>query len=612
MQLLHLSLRNFMRFKRAEVELADQGLTLIEGVNLDDESATSNGAGKSTIVDALVWCLFGVTTHDPSAEGDDVVNEKRGKNCEVTVEFKVGEYQHYLVTRRRAWKKGGKSVQLMLDTWDPNTTSGAAGSMTKGTIKDTQAAINKLLGMSLATFKHSCVFGPGRAYRFSRLTDAEKKAVLDEMLGSELYAKAGQKAGERLAEVERMLSKAQMSLESALESRLESKQRLNELRQRQSRIVRQNAKERASLKVDILALTRQVEALGDVTKALKVAGLAFTAAQEEEDRAIEAQRKARSIADKSAGLIETLEAARKRMAKQEGTVCVTCAQTINAQHVEAQLETIDKQIEESNHIDHVAQEKLEARTKELQEAREASKREEKRYFEAQKADNKRELLEEKLADLDKRLAKLKGQEDYEDLIAKERKRLRKHREDALNAKAYIAEQKEFARQLQFWQQGFSAKGLRSLMLDSALPYLNAKLDQYTNALTAGNIKVEFKTQRELKGGGLREDFHIEVSNKFGSGRYNMNSVGERAKIDIIVGLALQDMAASRSRVPVNVAFFDEVFDGLDERGTDRAVQVLSELKRESAFVITHNDSLKTFFNKRIRVVKERGESRVEA
>jgi DNA repair exonuclease SbcCD ATPase subunit len=605
MRLLHMRLRNFMRFKRAEVALADQGLTLIEGVNLDDESATSNGAGKSTLVDALVWCLYGVTTHDPAAEGDDVVNEKRAINCEVRVEFVVGEHQHYSVTRRRAWKKGGKAVQLLFDTWDPNTTSGAAGSLTKGTIKDTQRAIDRLIGLSLATFKHSCVFGQSRAYHFSRLTDAEKKAVLDEMLGSEIYAKAGQKAGERLTLAERELEKAQMSLETATESRQEAQTRLDDLRERQERIVRQNAKERESLKCEVADLSKRLADLGDFEEIVDVHALTRATKQ-----AMAEVRKARSIADKSAGLIETLEAARKRMQKQDGTTCITCAQTIASAHVAKQLEVIDQQIEETNHIDHVAQEKLAAAQSELTKAEQAEEKASDKSFAVSESNHKRRRLADKLSAAKRALAKL-TQDDFTDLIEKEESRLQRHKETARALRKSILKLAVTVAQLKFWHQGFSAKGLRSLMLDGALPYLNAKLDTYTNALTAGNIKVEFQTQRVLKSGNLREDFHIVVSNKYGSTKYTMNSVGERAKIDIIVGLALQDMAASRSRVPVNVAFFDEVFDGLDNRGTDRAVQVLSQLKRESAFVITHNEALKPFFNKRIRVVKKNGESRLE-
>lgn len=53
-----LKIKNFLIVSDATISLADRGLLLIEGQNDDDESANSNGAGKSSIVDALCWCLF--------------------------------------------------------------------------------------------------------------------------------------------------------------------------------------------------------------------------------------------------------------------------------------------------------------------------------------------------------------------------------------------------------------------------------------------------------------------------------------------------------------------------------------------------------------------------
>jgi len=595
MRLLDIMIRNFMRFKRAQLKLSDVGMCLIEGVNKDDESATSNGAGKSTIVDALVWCLYGTTTHEPGAEGNDVVNEKRGKNCEVSVTFEVRDLE-YTVTRRRAWKKGGKAVQLLFKS--------AKQELTKGTIRDTQAAICKCIGMTLATFRHACVFGQGRAYRFSRLTDSEKKAVLDEMLGSEVYALAGQKASDQLVQLERELGKAQNSLETALDSLQEARKRLGRLRERAEENARQSEAKRSKLKTQ---LGHAKVLLGTLeVPTVKSAVLV----QAELDKAEKEWRVAMRQADAARVLLKQLEAKRAKVRHANGTECITCGQTIEAQHTERQLAAIDEQIEKQNHVDHLADEALILSKAALETLKRELKQLDKENEAARDAKRTREKLQDEVADLRERLAELRESNEYDELIADEKQRIAKCKAKAKKLRAFVKQREHEVEQLRFWQHGFGAKGLRSLMLDSTLPYLNAKLEHYTNALTAGNIEIEFKAQRQLKGGGTREEFFIEVKNKHGATKYNMNSIGERAKIDIIVGLALQDMAASRSRVPVNVAFFDEVFDGLDDRGIDRAVQVLSQLQRESAFVISHKSELKTFFSKSITVVKQDGESRL--
>jgi DNA repair exonuclease SbcCD ATPase subunit len=292
-------------------------MTLIEGKNLDDESANSNGAGKSSIVDALVWCLYGVTTHD-SCEGDDVVNEKRGVNCEVKVCFADDDSQvHWEVTRRRAWNRGGKKVQLNLKF----VTRDDERAWTKGTIRDTQAEIVRALGMSAATFRHACIFGHGRAYRFSRLTDSEKKSVLDEMLGSEIYAKASQKAGDQLLEVDRELDKLKTQLETRLESLQDAKQRRTSLRRKAQGAERVAKQERKSVKREIAALEAKLKVEQPKVSQVKQH---WQTARDNARAALDARSAAQQAVTRAQELDRSLAHERTRIAKLEVTTCVTC------------------------------------------------------------------------------------------------------------------------------------------------------------------------------------------------------------------------------------------------------------------------------------------------
>ena len=62
MQFSELTIRNFLSFgdKEQTLKLDGRGLVLIQGENLDDPSARDNGSGKSSIVEALLWCLYGL------------------------------------------------------------------------------------------------------------------------------------------------------------------------------------------------------------------------------------------------------------------------------------------------------------------------------------------------------------------------------------------------------------------------------------------------------------------------------------------------------------------------------------------------------------------------
>ena len=83
MDIKSLSIRNCLTIGHAELELDSRGLLLVQGENRDDTSAKSNGAGKSSILDALCWCLFGETARGVS--GDDIVNTTAKKDCSVIV-----------------------------------------------------------------------------------------------------------------------------------------------------------------------------------------------------------------------------------------------------------------------------------------------------------------------------------------------------------------------------------------------------------------------------------------------------------------------------------------------------------------------------------------------
>src|SRR5260370_207423 len=145
MKLKVVEIENFMAISRATISLADRGLVLIQGENSDDTSAESNGAGKSSIADAISWCLYGPTP--PGEDGDGVVNIAAGKNCSVIVQIEEGG-QLYSITRHRKHSKGKNSLTVI--QFDLATTGSTA--LTKGTDKLTQEVVNAIMGCSLEVF----------------------------------------------------------------------------------------------------------------------------------------------------------------------------------------------------------------------------------------------------------------------------------------------------------------------------------------------------------------------------------------------------------------------------------------------------------------------------
>jgi DNA repair exonuclease SbcCD ATPase subunit len=81
-----LTIQNFLSIDRAEVELKDRGLILVEGFNKTSNKFKSNGSGKTSIFEAIVYALYDTTTKGLKA--DEVINNKTAKknNCAVILE----------------------------------------------------------------------------------------------------------------------------------------------------------------------------------------------------------------------------------------------------------------------------------------------------------------------------------------------------------------------------------------------------------------------------------------------------------------------------------------------------------------------------------------------
>ena len=169
----NLAIENFLSIGEGAITLDSRGLLLIQGVNSDDPSANSNGAGKSSVVDSLCWALYGTTARGKS--GDGVINRFEGKNCRVEVTFTLNE-KTYTVTRHRKHSKGKNRLLFTCDGDD----------LTLGTDKLTQDSIEKTIGCNLEVFTASIYAGQNNMPNLPAMTDKELKLLVEKAAGIEL------------------------------------------------------------------------------------------------------------------------------------------------------------------------------------------------------------------------------------------------------------------------------------------------------------------------------------------------------------------------------------------------------------------------------------------
>lgn len=182
---LQLTLRNFLSYREGtELDLSGIHLACISGLN---------GAGKSSILDAITWALFGKSR---VKSDDDLVNRiaaANGAAAEVDFVFEL-EGAIYRVIRRKA---AGKTTELEFQARAKGVDGERWQALTEAKLKETQAALEKLLRMNYDVFTNASFLLQGQADEFTTKTPDKRKEILAEILGVNMWDTYKDLAAER-------------------------------------------------------------------------------------------------------------------------------------------------------------------------------------------------------------------------------------------------------------------------------------------------------------------------------------------------------------------------------------------------------------------------------
>ena len=181
-------IQNFMSIKTAQINLDEQGLVLIRGINEDNPNFMSNGAGKSTIIESLVYVLFGRTLR--GVKGDDVVSKTANKNCKVVLDLVDDDGTEYRISRYRKHHQNKNSVFLFCNGTDITPKSEA----------DFTKKIIELLQTDFMTFTSSILYS-AESFKFTQATDSELKSAFDVMLDLKIYSDCQEEVKTQLREL---------------------------------------------------------------------------------------------------------------------------------------------------------------------------------------------------------------------------------------------------------------------------------------------------------------------------------------------------------------------------------------------------------------------------
>lgn len=642
MNLLSVTLENFLIISKATIALQNRGLVRIAGENSDDTTSVSNGSGKSTLIEGIYWGLFGDSLRNLKSS-DDVVNRTVGKNCSVVLEFEEGETS-YRVERYRKHSKKKNNLYLYINDVDSRGKDN----------RETQTYIEDIVGMDKTSFSNSIVFGQGHSKnlkRFSEMTDSEKKATLEKVLSLEVFGKAFDKTKEKLSELETGIALKRQALES-LETKLvemvqqtkDASQGLGQFEDRRNSRIADVLGERDALLRTLEDLDQNLVAIKSNHTSIEELDQTMEACEELlADQMKEIDSLKEGIGERKTKILSTTHSINvdiQRHKKQldslsdgsdAGGRCEYCASVIVQTNLDHERDGLEFEIEDRERSVKSLNTELETLVREYEKSREsvdaiigdindvmkACKSQQATFHTTQRYIDRMELEvkhAQTTADDKAQQAKDIETEDnpWKNIVANLETATGGLAAEKEGFKEAFSEYEEELKILSFWRTAFSRQGIRSFLLDKIVPFLNERVAHYLSILTDGGITAKFSTVKRLASGEYRENFNLEVTNRHASESYEGNSGGEKRRIDLAVALAFNDFLASRSGKRFNILLLDEVFEGVDSEGLYYVIKVLEDLARRksSVFVITHRDELKSYFSDEILVKREAGLSLV--
>lgn len=642
MKIISLDIKNFGPIEAALLYLDGRGLVNIEGVNNDDPSADSNGAGKSTIPDALYWCLFGETARGVS--GDDVIANFAGKNCQVEVRV-IADHKTYVISRWRKCKGKGKASGLALGVEDP---SGALTDLSQGTDKLTQVKIEQILGCSKEVFTKAVYSGQEALPDLPKMTDKQIKELVEEAAGIEILTRAYELARSHLRDKERAQADAVRNLQEAERRFNDAELAVTNLGSRniswfKERDERQRAKSKEL--ADVFNRDRALKsvltgmdlpALKDRLETLRASVDAVREEQDNLHRYTQAVSKARSSAAGAQSLLTAkLAEVRKQkehyeaMGSKVGTPCRECGKTYAAEDLGTATTLARTRLEE-----------LVAEARTLQAARDSANEAVKAAEEAHELyrsgmtdtsaaiaemtqinekirahsikSKELEAIEAEARRIDREIAAIRGETNpYGTMLEDAEVKRNNARDEVHTCRDALGSAENQVAVAKSAVATFGPAGVRAYVLDTVTPYLNERTSHYLGTLSDGRIQAIWTTLATNSKGELVEKFCIEVEKAGGGKSFAALSGGEKRKVRLACALALQDLVASRATKPIELWIGDEIDDALDEAGLERLMGVLEEKAREkgTVLVISHN-SLSDYIRETVTVKMEGGRSTV--
>lgn len=574
------SWRNFRSYGNNTTQLSfgKPGVTAITGKIIDKTTHgnTNNGVGKSTIAEALTWCLF-----DKSIAGvkvDELINNVNQKNMEVTVEFEKGG-NHYLVSRyRKLGKSKSNGVKLLVNDVDKTLDS----------VSNTNLELERIIGVPYDTFVLIVVITASKDSFLDRpvksSSGANQTDFFEWMFNLSLLTDKAEVLKEQLKATNDKLKEFHTKVEYQQQAQARYQRSIDQASKRVTDW-------EASNEVAIAEAEESLEHLSSIDAEEQQMLLEMKATVKERVDTISSSVTELTVSIKSANqVIKKANSELEHLADQK---CPYCLQKYES--AEAKIEQLKEAVSTNQAMVEDEQPQLDVLAKQL--VKQKAKLSE--ITGAIVIDGKRlAKLTEDIAVLKSKIETLKTATNpmvavYDDLIANPPEEEGEIDMTEINELDKLAKHQEFLYKLLTKKDSFIRKNL----LAKAVPFLNTRLQHYLS-----NLDAEYKVEFDLELNAKITAFGKEMS-------YRSLSNGQKAKINIVIPFAFRDVLQSMYG-RVNICICDEVLDfGLDETGVALAAGMIRTIAKEqntSVYVISHKAAASEgFFDNQILIEMEK-------
>tara|TARA_R100001079_G_scaffold100735_1_gene65381 strand:- start:341 stop:2104 length:1764 start_codon:yes stop_codon:yes gene_type:complete len=570
-----LTAKNFMSVGNTTqaIDFNRQDLTLVLGENLDTgggDAGSRNGTGKTTIINALSYALYGNAL--TNIRRDNLVNKTNSKNMLVTVEF-AKEGIKYRIER-------GRKPNVL--KFYVNNTEQEVDDNAQGDSRETQKAIENLLGMSHDMFKHVVALNT-YSEPFLSMRQNDQRAIIEQLLGITILSEKAEVLKEQIRKTKQDTQAEEIKIKAVQDANTKIQEQVEALKRRQKLWQDKKQKDVDSLKQAIEDLAHvDIDAELKLHSELADWNTINTAQQQlQKDIASLQAQQTRATRD-SVRTKKTLDSL------NEG-ICASCKQSV--MHLDTHKEQIQKAHKENEDANNFLHELDEAIAElELQKQTVPSKPKT-FYDDVNDAHNHRSSL----SNLETQLINKKDETDpyIEQIQDMETTATQDINFDSINELTKIQNHQEFLFKLLTNKDSF----IRKRIIDQNLNYLNARLEQYLNAVGLPHSVI------------FQNDLSVEIQELGRDLDFDNLSRGERNRLILSMSWAFRDVWESLYQ-PINLLFIDELVDsGMDSAGVENAMAVLKKMSRErskSVWLVSHKDELVGRVNNVLKVIKENG------